>query len=239
MPYPKQTWNSNYVKPAFEITAGVGEDLDNPYMVGNGVIFSTFSFNTKTSIPIYNIGTTFDLKPGYKFYIEIDVDSDLQPTYAQIKCTEVNTDSDWKYYPFNSLIEPEFTDSDRENSSQFPWVGGRILKLPNSRRQTKLYILIGYRADDPNKNGNQSGGSNENSEDDESNEGGEGGENTGNSSPPIQILKENIILLGGTVDYAPGLIPVPYFYGGLTHVDSIMFDKAVQAIEENRGGVLA
>lgn len=227
MPYPKQTWNSNYVKPAFEIIPGESEDLDNPYMVGNGFIFSTFSFNTQTSIPVYNIGQTFDLKPGYKFYIEIDVDSNLQPTYAQIKCTNVNTDDNWKYYPFNSLIQPEFTDADRENLKEFPWNSGRILKLPNSRKQTKLYILIGYRSDDLNKNGNS-----DNEDDSENNEGDDGGENIKNKgAPPIQILSENIILLGGIVDSAPGLIPVPYFYGGLTHLDSIAFDKLKQEIE--------
>jgi hypothetical protein len=228
MPYPKKTWNSDYLKTPFRIVSA-DDDSDDSYMVENGIIFSTFSFSTKTSIAINNIGTAFNFKPGYKFYIEINVDSNLQPSYAQIKCTEVNTEDNWKYYPFNSLIEPEFTEADRENFQEFPWNSGRILKLPNSRRQTKLYILIGYRLDDLNKNGNEKASEEEEEEENENeNENNEGNENEENqSSAPIQILKENIILLGGTVDYAPGLIPVPYFYGGLTHTDSILLDTEI------------
>jgi len=206
MGFPKKTWGSFITKPAFEIIPGDDSSFDNPYMIGEGFLFKTFSLSVDTKIPIDNLGVTFDFKKNNKFYIEIDVDSNLQPYYATIKCEEVNTDESWKYYPFNSLIEPEFTDTDREKFSEFPWDSGRILKLLPDRRQTKLYILIGYREDDENKNGNQSNSFEEN-------------------ATPVQILKENIILLGGIVDYAPGLIPVPYFYGGFSHIEALIQDK--------------
>jgi hypothetical protein len=176
MPYPKKTWES-LEKPAFEILGGEGESMDNPYQIGEGFLFSTFSLGIETRVPVYGLGKTFDLEPNYKFYIEVDVDSNLQPINAEIKCTEVNTDDNWKYYPFNSLIEPEFTtDEEREKFELFAWEGGRILKLLNGRQQRKLYILIGYRADDSNKNGNSEKSLDEN-------------------NTPVQILRENIILL--------------------------------------------
>lgn len=202
MPYSKHTWGNPFERIPFQIVGGEDDSMENPYMVKNGFLFSTFSLDVNKRININNIEKSFDFKKNRKFYIEIDIDKNLQPYNAQIKCTEVNTDENWKYYPFNSLIQPEFEDdSQREKYNEFPWDSGRILKFPQSRIQTKLYILIGYRADDDNKNGNKSNNLDEN-------------------ESPIQILKENIILLGGIIDSAPGLIPVPYFYGGLTHFNS-------------------
>jgi hypothetical protein len=206
MPFPKKTWGKLYEKIPFEIVGGESDNIENPYKIENGFLFNTFSLDIQKRITINGIGTTFDFKKNHKFYIEIDVDTNLQPYNAQIKCTEVNTDENWKYYPFNSLIQPEFEEEQREKQKEFPWDSGRILKFPQSRIQTKLYILIGYRADDENKNGNQ-------------------GLSLKEDTAPIQILKENVILLGGIVDSAPGLIPVPYFYGGLTHLDSIQQEE--------------
>jgi hypothetical protein len=221
MGYPKHTWNSFIKTPPFEITGGTNEDMENPYYVSNGFLFNTFSLDYNNSVRIEGLNKEFDLAPNHKFYIEIDIDQYLQPSYAQIKCTEVNTDENWKYYPFPALIRPEFTgDEEREDLKEFPWKQGRILKFPPERRQTKLYILIGYRGDDSNKNGNSD-------------------TSTQNEDPaPVQILRENIILLGSMVDFVPGLIAVPYFYGGLTHIESLIFDKSKQAVEENRGGTV-
>lgn len=205
MGFPKKTWENFIDKPAFQIVPGDDDSFDDPYMISEGFLFKTFSLDTNNRIPIFNLGTTFDFKKNHKFYIEISVDNNLQPSFAEIKCEEVNKEDSWKYYPFNSLIEPEFTEADREKLDEFPWDSGRILKLLPDRRQTKLYILIGYREDDENKNGNQSNSFKEN-------------------STPVQVLKENIILLGGIVDSAPGLIPVPYFYGGFTHIEALLQD---------------
>jgi hypothetical protein len=202
MGYPKHTWEKIYERPAFELVGGSDDGFDNPYYVSLGFVFSTFSLNYSSSVRIQGLQEEFDLKPNHKVYIDIDIDEYLQPYYAEIKCTEVNTDENWKYYPFPALIEPDLTTEEREQQDQFPWNPGRILKLPDNRRQTKLYILIGYRGDDSNKNGNSPMGLDEN-------------------TSAIQILRENIILLGSIVDSAPGLIAVPYFYGGLTHIQSI------------------
>jgi hypothetical protein len=209
MGFPKHTWGTVYKKPAFEILPGepAEESLSNPHYVSNGFLFNTFSFDYSSSIPVHGLFETFSLRPNHKIYIEIDLDVNLQPFYARIKCTTVN-DSNWKYYPFPALIEPELTSEEREDAENFPWANGRILKLPPNRRQTKLYILIGYRADDSNKNGNADTTSTNNSQQ--------------NNSSPVQILRENVILLGSMVDFAPGLIAIPYFYGGLTHIQSLV-----------------
>lgn len=198
--YLEQKW-SNVKKIPFKIIPGSNENLENPYYVSLGFLFSTFSMDYNASVPINGINQEFDFLPDHKIYIEIDIDENLQPYYAEIKCTKVNEDN-WKHYPFPALIEPEFSEESREKFDEFPWDSGRVLKLLPSRRQTKLYILIGYRNDDKNKNGNleldtKIGGS------------------------PVQILKENVILLHGTIDYAPGLFAFPYFFGGLTHINSI------------------
>lgn len=206
MGFDKLTFGGALNRPAFELISYAkpnSNSNENWYYVSTGFIFDTFSYNTKDSVPILGLYDEFDLKKNHKVYIEVDVDNNLQVRYAEIKCTEVNTEENWKFYPFHSLIEPEFQDDQREKLNEFPWDSGRILKLPNGRRQTKLYILIGYRNDDDNKNGNQNLSLKEN-------------------SGVVQILTENIILLGSIVDSAPGLIPVPYFYGGKTHLDSLL-----------------
>jgi hypothetical protein len=211
--------------PPFKIMPADGDGDGNWYMVSNGFIFDTFSYDVYNSVPILGLLDPFDLKPNHKIYLEIGVDSELQVMYSEIKCSEVGTEDNWKYYPFHSLIEPEFKDeSEREKLSEFPFNSGRVLRLPSGRRQTKLYILIGYRADDPNKNGKpqekkeEEETNNENQEEtnDENQE-----KSTRINPSPVQILSENIILLGGTVDFAPGLIPIPYFWGGKTHLEQI------------------
>jgi hypothetical protein len=206
MPFRTLTFGGKVEPPAFELkkfSKPNENENENLYYVDTGFLFDTFSYNVQDSVPILGLYDDFDLKPNHKVYIEIDVDSSLQVRYAEIKCKEVNTQENWKYYPFHSLIEPEFTEDQREKLSEFPWDSGRILGLPKGRRQTKLYILIGYRGDDKNKNGDQL--------------------STLDDDPsPVQILKENIILLGSIVDSAPGLIPIPYFYGGKTHLESII-----------------
>jgi hypothetical protein len=205
MPFRELTISGDIIPPAFELLSFPKEDAqegENWYYVNTGFIFDTFSYNVKDSVPILGLYDPFDLKRNHKVYIEIDVDKNLQVRYAEIKCTQVNTEQNWEFYPFHSLIKPKFKDDQREKLSDFPWDSGRILKLPNGRRQTKLYILIGYRKDDQNKNGNQN-------------------ENLEENSSVVQILKENIILLGTIVDSAPGLISMPYFYGGKTHLESL------------------
>jgi hypothetical protein len=242
MPYRKKTWGSDLSSFPFEITKYNGpieenEKDKNWFYVNNGVIFKTFSFNYLHFLRIDGLYEKFDLCKNCKVYIEITISGSLQPVSAEIKCTKVNTKENWKYYPFPALIEPEFKervnkkDNDesgikdqREGIKDFPWNTGRIIELPDKRIQTKLYILIGYRRDDEYKNGDMASRTKAD-EEDSGDTNNNDSETTSDNANPVQILKENLILLGSLFDFAPGLVAVPYFYGGLTHLSALVIDE--------------
>jgi hypothetical protein len=179
--------------PPFKITASKNEDAEDKYYIEPGVCFSTFSFRTGTFVPIEGMGTgqIYTLGKEDKFFIEIDVLPNLQVSEARIKCETVGNDNSWKNYPDMIEIKPvDETDED-----------GKVTKLIDGKVQTKCYVLIGYRSDSSNKNG-------------------EIQEPETNQKTPIQILDTNFILLASVVSGVPVIFPAPYFNGQL-HVNAI------------------
>lgn len=162
------------------------------YYISDGVCFTTFSYDTGTFLPIENLNKFFKFEEDYKFFIEIDVLPNLQPSGAKIQCTTVGKNGNaWKNYPQMFEVQPqdEF-DSD-----------GRVTKLIDNKFQTKCFVLIGYRNDDTNKSGPTPVKENA-------------------SKNPVQILNTDFILLASVVSGIPMLFPSP-FLNGVNHVKSI------------------
>lgn len=166
-----------------------GNNSTNQHYVDYGVIFTSFSFATGTFLHINGLKDPLPFQENSKFYIEIDVLPNLQPENARIRCAPVGQSDSWPTYPNLYQIEPQDEVDDR----------GVVKKIVNNKTQTKCYILIGYREDDSNKNGD---GSNYVPED--------------ASNAAVQILNHNIILLASVVSGVPILFPMPYF-DGATH----------------------
>jgi len=208
MPYPEQSFASIGTPIAFPIRKSDGEKEDEFY-VGDGVCYSTYSLETGSFLNIEGLNEDFSWSKNEKIYIEIDVGLNLGPKNAKLRHAEIGDnapDDGWKNYPYFYKIEPE--DTIDEN--------GVVKKIRDGKRQTKCYVLIGYLQDDNNKNGDLRQDS-ENSED-----GGNDEEDT--AYAPVQILKENVLLVQSVVSGIPCLVPFPYFNGGLTHLLSIKTD---------------
>jgi hypothetical protein len=183
----------------FEITKAVEPDSEseseskNFYFIENGVCFSSFSFDTGSFIPIQGLGSgnLCDFTEGKKFFIDIKVLPNLQVSSAEIKCEPVGSEgSSWVGYPNMIEIKP-LDEVDDE---------GRVTKLIDGKTQTNCYVLIGYRADDSEKNGSTP--------------------TETVSNDPVQILDTNIILLASVVSGVPVIFPAPYF-NGQEHINAI------------------
>lgn len=176
----------------FRITSTKGQNPDE-YFVEPGVCFSTFSFRSGTFVPIQGLGSgeSFILGQNDKVFIEIDVAPNLQVSEAKIRCEEVNTDNSWKNYPDMIEIKPVDEVDDE----------GRVIKLVDGKVQTKCYVLIGYRSDSTNKDGES-----QNVET--------------NRKKPVQILDTDFILLASVVSGVPVIFPSPYF-NGQVHVNAL------------------
>lgn len=186
---------SNKVTTPFAITPGSGEG-ESSYYIDDGVIFTSFNFSTGTFLHIEGIKKNFPFEKGNKFFIEMDVLPNLQVENAKIVCDTVGEGSRWKSYPALYDIEPK-----DEVDGQ-----GKVTKIVDGKTQTKCYVLIGYREDDPNKDPTVK--SNANLE--------------GASDTPIQILNHNIILLASVLSGVPIIFPMPYF-DGAAHVKAVNF----------------
>jgi hypothetical protein len=179
--------------------------------VSDGVCFSSFSFNTGSFLPIENLEKDLPFEKNSKFFIEINMMRNLQPSgNAIVKCAPVNTPESWPNYPELFDIQPkdEYDDT------------GRVIKYVDGKSQTKCYVLIGYAMNDESKNGIAS-----ESEDSEGEEGaetgggeeeeGEGEDNSDSDGPKgvVQLLKHNFILLASVVSGVAVVFPAPYFEG--------------------------
>jgi len=162
------------------------------YYIGDGVCFSTFSFNTGSFVPIKNLNTFFKFEKDFKVFIEIDVLPNLQPSGAQIKWGKVGSNgSMWKNYPLMFEVQPQ-DEFDKD---------GRVIKLIDNKFQTKCFVLIGYRKDDQQKSGP--------SPIDEK-----------IGTAPVQILDTDFVLLASVVSGIPMLFPSPFF-NGTRHIKAI------------------
>lgn len=188
----------------FQIKEWTG--LGSGYMVTDGYCFSTFSYDTGSYIPIEKLNTRFDFKENEKFYIDFSITPNLQIEKAEIKCSKTGPQAnaedksdpkEWGSYPSMFYIQPQ--DQLDEN--------GRVKVLAEGKRQLKCYVLIGYRKDDATKNG-------PNSLPVQS--------NYLNSNEPVQILKENIILMASMYSGVPVVFPMPY----LNAFDHVLANKS-------------
>jgi hypothetical protein len=213
MPYPEQPFPSSLEPIAFPIIKSSGQ-ADNEFYVGDGVCYSTYSLETGSFLNIQNLNTPFSWERDQKIYIEIDVAMNLGAKKAVIKnefVGEAAPEDGWKNYPYFYKIEPQ---DDFNN--------GRVTKVRDGKRQLKCYVLIGYLSDDSNKNGDGIGGD-------------ESESSNSDAYDPVQILKENILLVPSIVSGVPCLAPFPYFKGGLTHLLAIKTDLEAGAQESENG----
>lgn len=195
---------------AFPIIKSSG-DAEDEFYVGDGVCYSTYSFETGSFLKIDNLNTNFNWGKNEKIFIEIDVGPNLGVKNATIKNEIIGKQAPsggWSNYPFFYKIEPQDDFDDQ----------GRVIKIRDGKRQSKCYVLIGYLEDDSLKNGD----SEEESE-----------TSTDNVYNPVQILKENVLLIQTVVSGIPCLAPFPYFKGGLTHLLSIKEDSKRDDDDDN------
>jgi len=163
------------------------------FMVEEGYCFSTFSYGTGSMIPIQGLNKPFPFGKNQKFYIDFTILPNLQVEKAEVKCTTVgeaaedkNNPAKWSSYPDMFYIQP----SDQVDQN------GRVTAIAEGKKQIKCYVLIGYRQDDEQKNGQNSPPVPESLE---------------KSSNPVQILFDDIILLASMVSGVPIVFPAPYF----------------------------
>ena len=187
---------------AFEIKSSrASGSKPNDYYIGDGVCYSTFSLATGSFIKISGLNTPFTWEKDEKVFIEFDVATNLGVRNARIKHEKVGTNAPtdgWTNYPYFYKIEP-----------QDEFTNGRVTKIRDGKRQLKAYALVGYLTNDINKNGDNNNSSSSSSS---------------QLSSPIQILKENILLINSVVSGVPCTVPFPYFQGGLIHLQSIQED---------------
>lgn len=194
----------------FSIQAWTGDkgSMTNPYYITQGVVMSTFSYDTGTFIPVKNIvSKPFEFSQDYKFYIEFTITPNLQVSGAEIKCGRVGSQDpnavkdlyppDWPSYP--NLVHLEPKDVYDEN--------GRIKILKNGKRQGKAYALLGYRNDDREPNGQAYG---TNNAADQSNPMGEANAGIGGFIP-VQCFNSDIMMVNVAVNGTPCTVPMPYF----------------------------
>lgn len=182
--------SSTQIKSPFAIVPATGGQTG--YMVEEGHCFSTFSYATGSMIPIQGLNTGFPFEKNQKFYIDFTILPNLQVEKAEIKCSTVggevedkNNPETWTSYPNMFYIQPG-----DEIDEQ-----GRVKTLAEGKKQLKCYVLIGYRQDDEQKNGINSDPVPESSQ----------------TSNPVQVLFDDLILLASIVSGVPILFPVPYF----------------------------
>jgi hypothetical protein len=177
------------------------------YMVSNGTAFSSFSFDSGSFVPIQGLNSFIDFQPNTKIYLDVTVLPNLQISGAQIKCTKVGSDagaidnkinpSMWYNYPNMCYIQPgDITDSN-----------GRVTHIVDGKRQYKSYLLIAYRSDDSNKNGNSVGAAQSSS-------------SQSNNFSVVQVASNDIIYMASQVSGVPVIFPMPFF-NGTNHVNAI------------------
>lgn len=203
MPYFRRINNEGGDVTPFKVVPWTGQG--SGWMVGDGAIFSTFSYGTGSFIPIQGQYTQLLFKPQEKIYIDMMISPNLQVTGAKIMCAKVAFDAGtvdnkssptyWYNYPNMTWISPQ----DEFNTA------GMVTKIVDGKRQTNCYALIAYRSDDSNKNGdshsNATNGSN-------------------GSSSPVQILNTDLMMMTSIQSGIPVAIPIPYL-GGTAHLQGL------------------
>lgn len=177
-----------------------GNGVSGFYQVNDGYIYSTFSYDTGTFLPIrkseknknsFGLKEKFEFKQNSKVYLDITVLPNLQVESVEIKCTPVGKEADpgtdknnplqWVNYPNMIYSQPE---------DEF-YEDGRVKTFAEGKKQIKCYVLIGYKQNDTLKN-------TESQKVDEQNE------------SIVQILKTDLILLASMYSGIPIIFPMPY-----------------------------
>ena len=211
---------------SFLIREGTGTQQNQlNYLVGPGVVFSKYSFDTGSFVPIGNIEKNIPFtEKNQKFFIEFNILSNLQVSGATIKCEKTGKDAPpggWTNYPELYKIEPGF--------EFFP--DGRLKTYRQGARQTKAYALIGYTQDDEFKNSNTKNlvPSSSSSVTVPTGPPGASSSSSSSSSVPtwVQILDTDMIMVTTVASGIPCTIPFPYLgRGGVKHL-SILKDPNI------------
>ncbi|MFA5235032.1 MAG: hypothetical protein WC390_11595 [Sulfurimonas sp.] len=182
----------NYIP--FELTQWTGTPT-GLWMVKAGTVFSTFNYGIPSYVPINGLNSGFHWGGNEKVYLDVTVSNNLQPSGVAVNISKVGVDAqgednepnppEWIDYPSMLRIMPKDTVNDR----------GIVTQVANGKRQTKCYILLGYRSDDTDI-----GGSGINTSPDDN-----------ASFIPIQKLDTNIIMMHGNVSGVGITFPMPYF----------------------------
>jgi hypothetical protein len=199
---------------SFEILDGTGQKQGSNlnFIVGPGVVFSKYSYDTGSFVPIPNLEVNIPYKEkNQKLYLEFTILSNLQVSGANVKCEKVGKESPkggWTNYPELYKIEPGF---------EFH-PDGRLKTYRAGARQTKAYALIGYTTDDEFKNSDQ-----KNTVPSSSSSTQPPGSSSSSSSSSIptwvQILDTDIMMVTTVASGIPCTIPFPYLgNGGRKHV---------------------
>lgn len=165
------------------------------WMVQAGTNFSTFNYGIPSYIPIGGLNSGFSWEPNEKVYLDMTILPNLQVSGCSVQIAKVGVDADgepnesfppgWIDYPSMLRIMPKDTVND----------DGLITQVANGKRQTKCYLLLGYRSDDTDLGG------------------------SGNATPPagngffapIQKAESNIIMMHGNISGVGITFPMPWF----------------------------
>jgi len=198
---------------SFKILEASGITDGIKVLIGPGVVFSKYSYETGSFVTIPNLGQNIPYKEkNEKLYLEFTILSNLQVSGALVKCEKIGEDAPpggWTTYPDLFKIEPGF---------EFH-PDGRLKTYRAGARQTKAYALIGYTLDDEFKN--RSREQNEVASSSSSSLPSSSSSSSSSSSTPtwVQILDSDLIMVTTVASGVPCTIPFPYLgNGGRRHL---------------------
>lgn len=182
----------NYVP--FDIVQWTGVET-GLWMVQAGTNFSTFNYGIPSYIPINGLNSGFEWGGNEKVFLDMTILPNLQVSGCAVSVGKVGVDADgeenesfppgWIDYPSMFRIMPKDTINDQ----------GMVTQVANGKRQTKCYLLLGYRSDDTDIGG------------------------SGNATPPadnasfvpIQKVDTNIIMMHSQCSGVGITFPMPWF----------------------------
>ena len=195
---------------SFKILEGSGKNQGVNVMIGPGVVFSKYSYETGSFVPIDNLEKNIPYKEkNEKLYLEFTILSNLQVSGASVKCEKVGKQAPaggWTNYPELYKIEPGF---------EFH-PDGRLKTYRAGARQTKAYALIGYTLDDEFKNSDQKNQvPSSSSVTPPSGPDGQTSSSSSSSVPTwLQILDTDLIMVATVASGIPCAVPFPYIGNG-------------------------
>jgi len=186
------TSTPNYVPFKLQSWTGVETGL---WMVQAGTNFSTFNYGIDSYIPVQGLNSGFLWEGNAKVFLDMTILPNLQVSGCAVSVGKVGVDADgetedsfppgWVDYPSMFRVMPKDTFNE----------DGLVVQVANGKRQTKCYLLLGYRSDDTDLGG------------------------SGNSTPPdndasfapVQKIDTNIIMMHSMSSGVGVTFPMPWF----------------------------